>query len=224
LTQIFPFEAWQIYKKTGDHTGHGHVHGILNILVIIATMWMVLNIVFLCSVDLSFFPTFFWTKTAPQYSCEQFTMSKEDFQRWDVVFTNRLEYTESVHSEVKEWVGGNIARWKEEKPSWFIIEMISDDFLPRDVFEAEGGAKRRRSSVSLREIVGVAPASVVQQPFTLVQRNESEINRQTKEAWKTVAKTIYETRSNNYKSNIIIVRRIFAENKELMKPLLVRSE
>jgi len=32
--------------------------------------------------------------------------------------------------------------------------LIPDEFLPKDVLEAEGGAKRRRSSVSLREIVG----------------------------------------------------------------------
>ncbi len=33
--------------------------------------------------------------------------------------------------------------------------MIPDDFLPQDVYEAEGGTKRRRSSVSLKEIVGL---------------------------------------------------------------------
>jgi len=32
--------------------------------------------------------------------------------------------------------------------------------LPKDVFRAEGGAKRRRSSVSLREMVGLREASV----------------------------------------------------------------
>ena len=35
--------------------------------------------------------------------------------------------------------------------------MIPDEFLPKEILEAEGGAKRRRrrSSVSLREIVGL---------------------------------------------------------------------
>jgi len=95
-----------------------------------------------------------------------FLNSKEDELRFDAVFTNRPQYTERVHSEVKEWVGANIALWKEEKPDWFKIEMIPDDFLPRDVLEAEGGAKRRRSAISLLEIVGVAPASEVQQPLS----------------------------------------------------------
>ena len=71
------------------------------------------------------------------------------------MFTNRLQYTKSIHRDVKEWVGANIARWELERPSWFKIEKIPDDLLSRDVLEAEGGAKRKRSIVSLREIVGL---------------------------------------------------------------------
>jgi len=103
--------------------------------------------------------------------------------------------------------------------------MIPNDFLPRDVYEIEGGAKRRRSSVSLREIVGVTPASEVQQPLAGALRlPDSATVHQTKEAWKKVAAAVYDTRSNNYKSNIIHTRRIFDENEELTKPLLVHSE
>jgi len=173
-------------------------------------------------------PTFFSRKTAPQYTSELFLNSKEDNSKFRAVFENRSQYTESVYSEVKEWVGANIARWTEEREDWFNIEMIQDDFLPRDVLEAEGGAKRRRrSSFSLREIVGVAPASIVQLQLVSLPRqveNESVKNRKIMETWKSVADAVYETRSNNYKSNIIHVRRIFGENEELMKPLLVRSE
>jgi len=61
---------------------------------------------------------------------------------------------------VKEWVAENIDQWRRDQPNWFKIEMIPDEFLPKDVLEAEGGAKRRRSSVSLREIVGLREASV----------------------------------------------------------------
>ena len=49
---------------------------------------------------------------------------------------------------------------KREKPDWFNIEKIPDEFLPKDLFEAEGGANRRRSSVSLREIVGLKEVSL----------------------------------------------------------------
>ena len=43
-------------------------------------------------------------------------------------------------------------RWKREKEEWFAIEKIPDDVLPTEVLEAEGGARRRRSSVSLKEL------------------------------------------------------------------------
>ena len=58
---------------------------------------------------------------------------------------------------MKEWVANNIDRWKVDNPDWFKIELIPDEFLPQVVLVAEGGLgrKRRRSSISLREIVGL---------------------------------------------------------------------
>jgi len=50
-------------------------------------------------------------------------------------------------------VADNIARWKEDTPSWFKIEMIPDEFLPAN-YRAEAGSKRRRSS--LGEIVCIS--------------------------------------------------------------------
>jgi len=118
-------------------------------------LWVVLNIVFFCTIDLSFINTFFGTKTAPQYVCDLFlSTTTDDSGKYRAVFTNRLDYTVSIESEVKEWVASNIARWKTEKPDWFRIEMIPDSFLP---VEAEGGARRRRSRVSLRESFGITP-------------------------------------------------------------------
>ena len=57
-------------------------------------------------------------------------------------------------------VAENIDKWKRERPDWFKMDKIPDELLPKDVLEAEGGTKRRRSSVSLREIVGLREASV----------------------------------------------------------------
>jgi len=80
--------------------------------------------------------TFFLRKTAPQYTCEYFTTSQLDFQRWDAVFTNRIAYSKNVHEDVKEWVANNIVRWKEEKPDFFYIEKIPD-VSPQDRKESE---------------------------------------------------------------------------------------
>jgi len=131
-----------------------------------------------------------------------------------------LSYSTSVHGEVKEWVGANIARRKVKKPDWIIIEMIPDDVLPRDVLEAEGGAMRRRSSYRLREIVGLVTSSRGEL-VPLVSNETSRTKRQT-EAWKSVAEAVYDTRSKNFKRICTHVRRIRKENEELMKPLLER--
>ena len=164
-TQIFPFVALQFYD--GDGTYGDNNNDTLKIdtttfLTDSTMLWTILNIIFFCSVDLSVLPTFFSRKTAPQYTSELFLNSKDESSKFEAAFNNRSQYTESVHGEIKEWVEANIARWKEEKSSWFKIEMIQDNFLPKDILEAEGGAKRRKSSAGLREIVRLAPASVVQ--------------------------------------------------------------
>jgi len=120
-----------------------------------------LNIAFFCTIDLSYLGKFFGTNTAPQYTCEYFLTSKEDFQKWDAVFENRLSYTKSIRKEVRTWVADNFVRWKNEKPPFFKIEMIPDDLLPRAIFEAEGGVARRSrsSAVSVRESVGINESS-----------------------------------------------------------------
>ena len=68
-----------------------------------------------------------------------------------------MSYTKSQHGEMKELIAANIDRWREENPDWFDIQRIPDEFLPHRVVVAEGGeSRRRRSSVSLRELVGGA--------------------------------------------------------------------
>ena len=71
-----------------------------------------------------------------------------------MAFGKRISYTKSIHGEIKEWVAANIDRWREENPEWFDIQLIPDEFLPPRVIIAEGGTSRkRRSSVSMRELV-----------------------------------------------------------------------
>ena len=83
-------------------------------------------------------------------------LSGDESSKFRVAFKKNRRLTKSITKEVKEWVANNVDRWKMEKPDWFNIELIPDDFLPQAVLEAEGGAaNRRRSSVSLREIVGL---------------------------------------------------------------------
>ena len=146
--QIFPFLALQLLKSneiTKD--------ALTLFLVGSFVLWLVLNIAFFCTIDMSYLNSFIGTLTAPQYTCQLFQESETDPARFDAVFDNRISYIESIH--VKEWVKNNIDRWQEEAPSWFKIEKIPDEFLPVEVLVAEGGANRTRSTVSLREIVKI---------------------------------------------------------------------
>jgi len=151
--QAFPFVALQYFDGDSKDIMTGF-------LAVSLMAWLVSNIIFFCTIDLSYLNTFFGTKTAPQYTCELFITSKDDYQKFRAVFKNRIEFTKSIHGKVKEWVAENIDKWKRERPDWFKMDKIPDELLPKDVLEAEGGTKRRRSSVSLREIVGLREASV----------------------------------------------------------------
>ena len=81
-----------------------------------------------------------------QRACELFLTSEEESAKFRAVFKKRISFTKAITEEVRAWVAANIVRWKEEKPSWFKIEMIPDEFLPIDVVEAEGGVNRVFSS------------------------------------------------------------------------------
>jgi len=148
VAQIFPFVALQLYDGENQETITAFLAGS-------ATFWMALNATFFCTINLSYLDTFFGTTTASQYTCELFKTSNDDSMKYDAIFSNRLSFTKSINEEVQEWVGANVARWKAENPTWFRIELIPDDFLPTGVLQTEGGARRRRSSVSLRSIVGM---------------------------------------------------------------------
>ena len=134
--QAFPFVALQYF----DGDSKDIMTGFLAVSFI---AWLVLNIIFFCTIDLSYLNTFFGTKTAPQYTCELFQTSNDDHPRFRAIFTSRIDYTKTIHEEVKEWVAANIDKWKRDQPDWFNIELIPDEFLPEDVLEAEGGVEGR---------------------------------------------------------------------------------
>ena len=96
----------------------------------------------------------------------------------------------------------NIDRWKEEAPSWFKIETIPDDFLPTEVFVAEGGVNRTRSTVTIRKIVGIPPV----EPANQDGQERAIASPSTILVWNIFAEEVYESRSHNHKSNFTHLR------------------
>jgi len=149
-SQIFPFVVLQLLGDSKADSEQGteltatRVSVISGYLTCSFVARVILNIVFFCTIDLRYIWTFFSTKTAPQYTCDCFRSGTDDVHKFSAVFSNRNEYTHSIREEVKEWVCENIAVWTDEKPAWFNIELIDDEYFPRSVLQSIGGKSRRR--------------------------------------------------------------------------------
>jgi len=183
----------------------------------------VLNLAFVCTIDLNYIHTFFSKETAAQYTVGLYKNATDDMMRFDAAFSNRKSFTKLIHGEIKEWVRLNIDRWRLEEQDWFKVALIHDEFLPIEVYEAEGGARRRRNSMSLREVVGLAAAPAEENNNTqLVTTGNTQMFNQINEEWKRVAEELYATRSSNHKSNFIHINRIFDENPDMLAGLTSR--
>ena len=259
--QAFPFVALQIF--VGDSTA------IKLFLIISFTLWLLLNVFFFCTINLQvserarrkkkrkkltreplqYVSTFFELKTGPQYSCELYLTSEQEYQKFDSVFSVRRGYTKTIHDEIEEWVATNIQRWQHEKPEWFKIEMIPDELLPMSMNDVESRAKRecqrqdqrRRSSFSdnVNEIVGGvrAKANPAHARSGLAQTTKfggariapenlslTNLNKFGKGAFVKLAKEVYETRSSNNKSNKQHIKRIFEDANVSRKRASERSK
>jgi len=143
--QVFPFVALQFYEGSDEE----EKEALKLFLVGSLCLCLLLTIAFFCTIDLNYLNTFIGSKSGPQYTCELFSTSEEESAKFRAAFKNRPSYTKHVHEEVKVWVTANIDRWHEDRPSWFKIELIPDDFLPDTVLAAERGHNRKRSTVSI---------------------------------------------------------------------------
>ena len=153
--QAMPFVALLLYERMEDGGNEVFVakSTISTFLISSFVLWLITNVAFFCTIDLSFLNTFFGTMTGQKYTCHLFSSGETDYLKFDAVFTNRLSYTKAIHGEVKMWVAENIDKWRENNEEWFQADKVPDEFLPARVQVAEGGASRRRSSgVSFKEV------------------------------------------------------------------------
>jgi len=153
--QAFPFVA--LVLRSGADVG-GEERRVMSVseddlrlfFIFSFIAWLVPNVAFFCTIDLNYTSTFFSSQTAPQYTCELFETSRTDKSKFRAAFKNNRSFTKTIESEIQQWVSDNIERWRDEDYEWFKIEKIPDHMLPADVYEAEGGRGRRRSSFAER--------------------------------------------------------------------------
>jgi len=143
--QVFPFVALQFSTSEKKEL-------LASMLQVSFGAWLTLNTLFFAGINREFIRTFFTKTTGPEYTVLLFREAPSDELRFDAAFTNRRSYINGLEDEVRAWLSENIDRFQLEQPEWWRIDMVGDEFLP----EAEGGARRRRSSVqSVREILGI---------------------------------------------------------------------
>ena len=158
-SQIFPFVALFLLNKQDNQSllSDSTLNSITFALSGSSIAWLLMNIAFFCTIDLAYLNTFFSTQTPQQFVISNFKNRDSDYGKFDAAFDNEIGLSRPIHGEIKQWIKENIQQWRDESPAWFNVEMIPDEFLPVEIYEAEGGARRRRSSVgvSVREIMGL---------------------------------------------------------------------
>jgi len=159
-SQIFPFVALFLLNKQDNQSllSDSTLNSITFALSGSSIAWLLMNIAFFCTIDLAYLNTFFSTQTPQQFVISNFKNRDSDYGKFDAAFDNEIGLSRPIHGEIKQWVKENIQQWRDETPAWFKVELIPDEFLPVEIYEAEGGARRRRSSVginSVREMIGL---------------------------------------------------------------------
>ena len=149
---MIPFVAlWLCSKEDKEES---NIKSIRIFLFLSSSAWLLTIIAFFSLIDLDFLNSFYGVTTASQYMVALFKTSTEDRTKFEV-FRRRASFTKSISEEIKVWVQANISRWRTEKEEWFDIQLIPNDMLPAYLLAAEGGEKRKRSTVSLKEVISI---------------------------------------------------------------------
>ena len=190
--------------------------------------------------------TFFSPLTAAQYTVKTFRESAEDFQKFEILFDNNPSYSKSIKGEIKAWVTANIDEWMAERRSleWFKQENIPPEYLPEVLNDLQVNNHHQRRA-SARKTVADLPGFLFEGAHNNNNNNTNSNNRRMNLAdqvassnanpsaaelrrrhlsdlWATNADTVYNMRSNNFKSNYVHLQRVFGENDTLLQPLLER--
>jgi hypothetical protein len=93
-----------------------------------------------------------WT-SGRQLVHDYFLKGNDDQMKFKIFGCNRLLWESDIGEEAKVWMWENWARLKEEKPPWFKMERVPDEYIPAGELEQLGHNRKRRGSAvgSIRE-------------------------------------------------------------------------
>jgi hypothetical protein len=105
-----------------------------------------------------------WSQTSGRQCVHDYFLREKDeeVQFTEIFRSNLLLWENDIGEEVKAWLAENWGRWKEEKPAWFKVEVVPDNFLPAGELQQLGFNRARRGSA----------AGSVRESFREVERGE----------------------------------------------------
>jgi hypothetical protein len=90
-----------------------------------------------------------WSRTSGrQVVQEYFLNGKDDEGMFEIYNNNLLLWESDIGEDVKAWTAENWARWKEEMPAWFKVELVPDRFIPDGELQELGHNRKRRGSAA----------------------------------------------------------------------------
>ena len=158
VSQCYPFVSLYFYR-TSDIEDKADVDMLNTVFINLASSWFLCVLAFLRVTNRDFWHTFWSTATGWQFTVDSYNKSNDPETKMLTIFENHHSFTESIKLEVIAYMHEHWAEWERTKPAWFtpnFIASVDDEFMPQHAVEAEGGARRRRSSVpSVREMLGI---------------------------------------------------------------------
>jgi hypothetical protein len=109
--------------------------------------WMVTWVYFVFRIAVPKYRHTLWTWTSGRECVHDYFLKGRDEEvKFSIYGCNLLLWESDIGEQVRVWTAENWARWKEEKPVWFKVEVVPDQFVPAAELENLGHNRKRRGS------------------------------------------------------------------------------
>ncbi|GMI31785.1 hypothetical protein TeGR_g9820 [Tetraparma gracilis] len=153
-THASVFVSVKLYVDSGnDHLPHDLLWAGAGCVF---SAWALIYLTLVAMVKKDFRRTFYNTDTISDYVRKVFYGSDDDGDKFNIFYFHESKWSGGFREDVMAWTHENWARWKDERPAWFLdeenISTVPDEFIPVSALaelNAAQGGQRRRSSLGL---------------------------------------------------------------------------